>query len=201
MDVAIIDYGLGNVASLQKIINYLGRTSEITNDAEIIRKAKFIFLPGVGSFGEGMKNLKKFNLIDVLNEEVLINKMPFFGICLGMQLLARKGFESGENDGLGWIEGEVVKIEHEGLYVPHLGWNNLKNCKSIFESFEDKDFYFIHSYHLVLDNINDLCATVDYGKELTAAIKVENIFATQFHPEKSQTEGLELLESFFKYYD
>jgi glutamine amidotransferase len=201
MDVAIIDYGLGNVASLLKSLQYIGKSAIITNDIAEIQRAKSIFLPGVGSFGEGMRNLKNLNLIDLLNKEVVIKKKPFFGICLGMQLLAERGFESGDTLGLGWIKGDVIKIETEELYVPHLGWNNLTNCSSILKPFQGKDFYFIHSYHLSLKNEIDLIATVEYGNSFTAAIQSQNIFATQFHPEKSQTEGLELLKSFFSYYD
>jgi glutamine amidotransferase len=201
MEVAIIDYGLGNVASLQKAIKYLGKSSVITNDKDIIRNSKFIFLPGVGSFGAGMKNLRELNLIEVLNSEVIESKKPFFGICLGMQLIAKKGHENGIEDGLGWIDAEAVKIETNDLIVPHMGWNNLIDCKSIFTPFLNKDFYFVHSYHLQMAETNSVASKVEYGEHLTAAIHQGNIVATQFHPEKSQKAGLQLIDSFFNFYD
>jgi len=201
MDVAIIDYGLGNVASLQKALKYIGKSSIITKDKDQINKSKCIFLPGVGSFGVGMENLRANNLIEVLNEEVIELKKPFFGICLGMQLLAQKGYESGLVDGLGWIDAEVVKIKTVGLKVPHMGWNSLIDCKSILAPYENKDFYFVHSFHMKTNDYNTVVAKVEYDSNLTSAIQRGNIFATQFHPEKSQKVGLQLLESFFQYYD
>jgi glutamine amidotransferase len=201
MDVAIIDYGLGNVASLQKALKYIGKSSVITKDKNQIHKSKCIFLPGVGSFGAGMENLRANNLIEVLNQEVMELKKPFFGICLGMQLLAQKGYESGLVDGLGWIDAEVVKIKTVGLKVPHMGWNSLIDCKSILAPYENKDFYFVHSFHMKTNDYNTVVAKVEYDSNLTSAIQRGNIFATQFHPEKSQKVGLQLLESFFQYYD
>jgi glutamine amidotransferase len=201
MDVAIIDYGLGNVASLQKALKYIGKSSIITKDQDIIHSAKCIFLPGVGSFGAGMENLRANNLIQALNKEVLDFKKPFFGICLGMQLLAQKGHENGLISGLGWIDAEVVKIESVGLKVPHMGWNNLSDCKSLLSSFENEDFYFVHSYHMKTNENDCVISNVEYGFNLTSAIQRGNIFATQFHPEKSQKVGLALLDTFFNYYD
>ena len=201
MDVAIIDYGLGNVASLQKALKYIGKSSIITKDKDQIHKSKCIFLPGVGSFGAGMENLRANNLIEVLNQEVIELKKPFFGICLGMQLLAQKGYESGLVDGLGWIDAEVVKIKTVGLKVPHMGWNSLIDCKSILAPYENKDFYFVHSFHMKTNDHNSVLAKVEYDSNLTSAIQRGNIFATQFHPEKSQKVGLQLLETFFHYYD
>lgn len=201
MDVAIIDYGLGNVASLQKALKYIGKSSIITKDPDVINNAKSIFLPGVGSFGAGMQNLRVNNLIQVLNKEVLDLKKPFFGICLGMQLLAQKGHENGLINGLGWIDAEVVKIESVGLKVPHMGWNNLNDCKSLLIPFENEDFYFVHSYHMETNENDCVISKVEYGLNLTSAIQRGNIFATQFHPEKSQKAGLALLDTFFNYYD
>lgn len=201
MGVAIIDYGLGNVASLQKALKFIGKKSIITNEVETIQKSNYIFLPGVGSFGAGMKNLRELNLIELLKKEVIELKKPFFGICLGMQLLANKGYENGLDDGLGWLDAEAVKIESEDMIVPHMGWNDLINCKSILEPFQNRDFYFVHSYHLKMNDSNLISANVEYGVQLTAAIQKENIFATQFHPEKSQNAGLDLLESYFNNFD
>lgn len=201
MEVAIIDYGLGNVASLQKALKHIGKSSVITDDKDTIHTSKFIFLPGVGSFDAGIKNLRERNLIAILQSEVIELKKPFFGICLGMQILARRGYENQMTDGLGWLDGEVIKITTNDLKVPHMGWNNLINCKSILSPFEGKDFYFVHSYHMKMESNDAVVSNVEYGSKITAAIQKENIFATQFHPEKSQDAGIELLESFFKYYD
>ena len=201
MDVAIIDYGLGNVESLQKALKHIGKSCIITKDKNQIYKSDHIFLPGVGSFAAGMDNLRANNLIEVLHQEVIERKKPFFGICLGMQLLAQKGQEGGEVDGLGWIEAEVVRINPIDLKVPHMGWNNIIECKSILTPFENKDFYFVHSFHMKTKDNNTTVSKVEYGASLTSAIMRDNIFATQFHPEKSQNVGLGLLESFFQFYD
>jgi glutamine amidotransferase len=201
MKVAIINYGMGNVASVEKAVNFLGLNPIITSDPSVIRNSKFIILPGVGAFSQGMENLKKSGLIELLNNEVLVKRKPFLGICLGMQLLATKGYEPKETSGLGWIEGEVVKISDPNKSIPHLGWNelNVNNEKSLFKDFDKKDFYFIHSYHFKVSNKNDIAGTVNYGGDYVAAIQKENIFATQFHPEKSQTSGLNLLKIFFSH--
>lgn len=197
--VAIIDYGLGNLASVQKALNYLGVKNSITNDQKTIRESDFILLPGVGSFAHGMSNLREKNLFELLNEEVIVKKKNFIGICLGMQLVAETGTEPELNPGLGWVKGMVKKIETETLRIPHMGWNNIavSNDKYM-NGLNGKDFYFIHSYHFVPEDKNVIAATVDYGQPLVAAIQTENIFATQFHPEKSQQAGLELLRNYFK---
>jgi glutamine amidotransferase len=199
--VAIVNYGMGNVASVIKALNHLSINALVTDNVQKIEQASHIFLPGVGSFAQGMFNLKNFGLIDVLNEQVLIKKKPFFGICLGMQLIATKGYEPSENLGLGWISGEVKKIQELDKSIPHLGWNNiLTRSNSLISRFDNQDFYFIHSYHFVAKNKENIVAEVDYGSRYVAAIQMENIFATQFHPEKSQNSGLELLKSFFEFY-
>jgi glutamine amidotransferase len=201
MKVAIINYEMGNVASVEKAVKFLGLTSIITNDPIEIQGSDFIILPGVGAFAQGMKNLIKMGLIDVLNNEVLVNKKPFLGICLGMQLLASKGFEPDETKGLNWIEGDVIKMKEPMLPIPHLGWNNISTHKNItLEQFDNKDFYFIHSYHFKVKNELEIAAVVNYGKEYVSIIKKNNILATQFHPEKSQSIGLEFLKMFFKEY-
>ena len=196
--VAIIDYGMGNVASVQKALNFLRIENCITNNHQEIKNATAILLPGVGSFNQGMKNLRELELDILLTEEVIINKKKFLGICLGMQLILEKGMEPNENKGLGWIKGEVIKFEMTDLSVPHIGWNNVtvKN-NSYFDNCDSLDFYFIHSYHAVPSDQNDIAATVDYGIIAVASIKKNNIFATQFHPEKSQSAGLELLKNYF----
>jgi glutamine amidotransferase len=201
MAVAIINYGMGNVASVEKALNHLSYDTIITNDPDQIKDSSHIFLPGVGSFAQGMSNLNKFGLIDILSEQVLIKKKPFFGICLGMQLIATKGHEPSECDGLGWIDGEVVKINEPNKSIPHLGWNDIFAYENSFiMNYDKKDFYFIHSYHFEVKNNSDVAAEVEYGSRYVAAIQKENIFATQFHPEKSQNSGLGLLKSFFDFY-
>lgn len=196
--VAIIDYGMGNVASVQKALNFLNIKSVITNDHSIIKDSSIILLPGVGSFAQGMENLNLLNLVDLLTEEVVNKKKPFLGICLGMQLIMESGNEPYECKGLGWVEGEVKKIELSKLKIPHMGWNNIKVVNNkYYNKIENTDFYFIHSYHVKTLNDNDIAATVNYGFEIVASIQKNNIFATQFHPEKSQFAGLSLLKNFF----
>ena len=201
MKVAIINYGMGNVASVDKAIKHLGFESIITNDPIEIQQATYIILPGVGAFAQGMENLNKLGLVEILNNEVMDNKKPFLGICLGMQLIASRGFEPNLTFGLDWIKGDVIKIIDSKKSIPHLGWNDITETKnSIIKDFNNKDFYFIHSFHFDVLNKEDIAATVNYGKDYVAAIQKDNIFATQFHPEKSQNSGLELMKSFFSYY-
>ncbi len=198
MSTVIIDYGMGNVASVQKALNFLKIENTISKQVEDIRNAKFIVLPGVGSFAQGMEHLKQNQLDAILTQEVLVNKKPFLGICLGMQLIATTGNEPFPSQGLSWIDGEVLKIEESNRRIPHLGWNQINaNPESILADFDQKDFYFIHSFHFKAKNIEDIAATVNYGNEYVAAIQSNNIFATQFHPEKSQEFGLKLMSKFF----
>ena len=190
---------MGNVASVQKALNYLKVPATLTKDVAVIRDAKFIILPGVGSFQQGIANLKNDGLYDFLTHEVMERKKPFLGICLGMQLIASKGTEPFESRGLGWIEGEVLKIEATGKRVPHLGWNTIRAIQpSYFDGVVDLDFYFIHSYHFKVADESSIAATVNYGTDLVACVQKDNIFATQFHPEKSQDSGLKLLKNYFE---
>lgn len=196
--VAIIDYGMGNVASVQKALNFLNVTSVITNEHSVIKDSSVILLPGVGSFAQGMENLNERNLVDLLTEEVMTKKKVFLGICLGMQLIMEKGNEPYECKGLGWIEGEVKKIELLDMNIPHMGWNDLQIFNNkYYKNLQNSDFYFIHSYHVKTVNSQDIAATVNYGFDVVASIQKDNIFATQFHPEKSQNAGLTLLKTFF----
>ena len=197
MKVAIIDYGMGNVASVKKAFTHLRCESVITNQKNEIEKATHIVLPGVGSFKQGMDNLKNSGLNNLLYESVIEKKKSFLGICLGMQLLAVKGTEPSISDGLGWIKGEVCKIQATSLMIPHLGWNQIEAKKnSPISIFNEKDFYFIHSYHFNTTEEEDVIARVTYGEKYVAAIQKLNILAVQFHPEKSQKNGLELLKNF-----
>jgi len=199
--VAIIDYGMGNVASVQKALNYLKLENEVTKDAVRIEKAKYIILPGVGSFQQGISNLRKDGLDAILNVQVLDKKKPFLGICLGMQLIASIGTEPDECEGLNWIQGMVTRLQDTGKRVPHLGWNNIEVHDSpFFKNIPDLNFYFIHSYHFQVKDESCISATVNYGMEIVAAIHKENILATQFHPEKSQQAGIQLMKNFFEYF-
>ena len=192
---------MGNVASVDKAIKHLGLESIITNDLIEIQQASYIILPGVGAFAQGMENLHKLGLVEILNKEVINNKKPFLGVCLGMQLIASRGVEPNLTSGLDWIKGEVIKIIEPEKSIPHLGWNEITvTTNPIIKDFNKKDFYFIHSFHFDVLNKENVAATVNYGKDYVAAIQKDNIFATQFHPEKSQTSGLELMKSFFSYY-
>lgn len=199
--IAIIDYGLGNLASVQKALDFLSLPNVITDDHEQIRKASAIILPGVGAFGQGMKNLAAKGLVDLLTEEVVVNKKKFLGICLGMQLIAKTGTEPVETPGLGWIDATVVKIDEPELRVPHLGWNEIvydeARSSAWAAGIPDKNFYFIHSYHFVPDHPEDAVATVNYGRSIVAGVQKDNILAFQFHPEKSQAAGLQLLKNYF----
>lgn len=196
--ISIIDYGMGNVASVQKALNFLNLESIVTADFGQIDKSEYIILPGVGSFLQAMRNLKSKGLDVFLNEQVIGKKKKFLGICLGMQLLAETGTEPYNNPGLGWIKGTVNKIEGIPLRIPHMGWNNINvKIDQYFVNIPTSDFYFIHSYHLVPDDKSIIAATVDYGMEVVASIQQDNIFATQFHPEKSQGAGLSVLKTFF----
>lgn len=199
--IAIIDYGLGNLTSVLNAFEKLGIPAKITHNLEEIRMAERIILPGVGAFGEGMKNLRKANLIKVLEEEILGKKKPFLGICLGMQLLFQRGYEGGEFEGLGWVKGEVVKFESRELRIPHVGWNDVQCAleSPILKGGRDtQTFYFVHSYY-VRPAEEVVIGRCHYGQEFCAILQKENIFGVQFHPEKSQHEGLELLRKFASY--
>ena len=196
--IAVIDYGMGNLRSVQKAFEFLGYEAEITDNPDIIDNASHVVLPGVGAFGDAMEALNKHGYVEAIKRQVKKGK-PFLGICLGMQLLFDKSYEHGEFEGLGIIPGEVVKFELPQEYkVPHMGWNKL-NVKqgAIFNKEESHQYvYFVHSFYCVPNDINTIAASADYGKEFCAAVAHDNVFATQFHPEKSGKIGLEMLEKF-----
>lgn len=200
--IVIIDYNMGNLRSVQKAFEKVGCDAVITNNHEIIKNASKIVLPGVGAFKDGMRNLEELGLIEILNEEVLENKKPFLGICLGMQLVAKKSYENAETDGLGWVDAEVVKFDFTNydkkLKIPHVGWNNVsyKNNNLLFDGIaNNSDFYFVHSYYFKT-NEDIVTSTTDYGFDFVSSVNKNNIYACQFHPEKSQTAGLKLIENF-----
>ncbi|MBU0766664.1 imidazole glycerol phosphate synthase subunit HisH [Patescibacteria group bacterium] len=206
--IAIVDYGMGNLQSVANAVEALGVDFEITNEAKKLQDADGIILPGVGAFGDGMKNLCKLKLVDLLREEIIEKKKPYLGICLGLQFLVDKGYEKGEHEGFGWIKGEVKLMEPDDpkIKVPHMGWNNIeiKKDSEIFKGLkEDPVFYFIHSFSFVLDpeEVDIITSTASHGLEIVASLQKGNIFATQFHPEKSQTAGLLVLKNFIDYCD
>jgi glutamine amidotransferase len=199
--IVIIDYGVGNTYSVANAINYLGyKKIKVSNQEQDIREADAIILPGVGAFDEAARNLKSRMLHKILGEEVLVKKKPILGICVGMQLMAEGSEENGWHEGLNWIPGKVVKLELPASYaVPQVGWNNVifSSSDPLFNrTAEQPNFYFDHSYHFETTPEHRI-AWCDYGIEVTAAVQNKNIFGVQFHPEKSQTNGLKLFRGFF----
>ena len=199
--LAVIDYGVGNLFSLQCSLKKIGAEAVVTDDENIIRAADRIILPGVGAFGDAVRKLRESGLFDVVIEEAQKGK-PLMGICLGMQMLFDKSYEYGEYEGLGLIEGEIVPLKGEipqNLDVPHMGWNALKfhNGKSeLFKYINEGDcVYFVHSY-FGINCENSLIASAEYGAQITAAVGKGNIYGCQFHPEKSGDVGLSILKAF-----
>ena len=204
MNLLIIDYGMGNICSIVNAIKHVSDINvAVSNNYKDIMKADCFILPGVGAFRDAIHNLEEQNYIDSLKKEINDNKKPILGICLGMQLLFSKSFEGGEHKGLNFIDGEVVLMEPgKGYRIPHVGWNNLKiKENSMFSGLDssiDLDFYFVHSYYA---NTSDqyITSTFEYGKEFTASVRKNNIWGTQFHPEKSQKNGMHLLRNFISF--
>jgi imidazole glycerol-phosphate synthase subunit HisH len=214
MDVAIIDYGSGNLHSAAKAFERAARESglplkvKVTSEPEDVRAAERIVLPGVGAFADCKRGLVAIpGMIEVLEESVRRRGKPFLGICVGLQLMAERGLEHGLTPGLGWIEGEVRAIEPSdpALKIPHMGWNTLKLARehALFEGIPTGDAglnaYFVHSYHLVPAHADALVATTDYAGPITAFVAKDNVAGSQFHPEKSQKLGLALIANFLKW--
>ena len=199
--IAIIDYDAGNIKSVEKALLSIGETPVLTRDPEVILQADHIILPGVGSFGDAMENLNKFGLIDVIHEAIN-RKIPFLGICLGLQLLFESSEETPGVAGLGILKGKIVRIpEGSGLKIPHMGWNSLKvrPDSRLFQDIPDGSYvYFVHSYYLKAGSEDIVAATTEYGTHIHAAVEKGNLFACQFHPEKSSQTGLKILENFIK---
>jgi len=203
--IAIVNYKMGNLQSIANAIKILGAEAEIAEKPEDLEKAEGIIIPGVGAFKDGMENLRKAGFIEALNNEVLEKKKPFLGICLGMQLIAKKSFEYGEHKGLGWVDFNVCRIEPSSpsFRIPHMGWNNLElrgDGGKLFKGIKEPAVvYFVHSYHLTPlseADENAITSTCYHGAAITASLEKENIFGTQFHPEKSQNTGLTMLKNF-----
>lgn len=197
--VAIIDYDAGNIRSVEKAVRYLGKEAVVTSDPEKILAADRVILPGVGAFGDAMKRLHAMGLVEVIRQ-VADRGTPFLGICLGLQLLFEKSEESPGVAGLGLLRGEILRLpELPGLKVPHIGWNSLKypNPGRLFRGIpEDSYVYFVHSYYLKAQDEGIVTATTEYGTLVHASVESGNLFACQFHPEKSSETGLTILENF-----
>ena len=197
--VAVIDYDAGNIKSVLKAFRYLGQDVELTRDPEIIRRADHVVLPGVGAFGDAMKRLADYGLVDVIRQ-VADDGMPFLGICLGLQLLFDSSEESPGAVGLGILKGTNVRFtEAPGYKIPQIGWNSLhlQNNGRLFEGIEDGAFvYFVHSFYAVAENEKVVKATCTYTDVATASVEMRNVFACQFHPEKSGNVGLQILRNF-----
>ncbi len=197
--IAIIDYDAGNIKSVEKALQRLGQEVVITCDAEVILQADKVILPGVGAFGDAMANLRKYGLDEVIYQ-VVEQKIPFLGICLGLQLLFEKSDESVGVAGLGVLEGEICRIpDQEGLKIPHMGWNSLhlQNEGRLFQGLpEDSYVYFVHSYYLKAKDETIVKATTEYSTHIHASVEKDNVFACQFHPEKSSEVGLRILKNF-----
>lgn len=197
--IAIIDYDAGNLKSVEKALTYLGEESVITGDAGTILAADKVILPGVGAFGDAMENLKKRELDKVI-KEVCMKQTPFLGICLGLQLLFESSEESPGVEGLGILKGQILRIpDKAGLKIPHIGWNSLtlQHQGRLFEGLEEHPYvYFVHSYYLKAEEEQIVKAVTDYSTCIHASVEQGNIFACQFHPEKSSSTGLKILKNF-----
>lgn len=201
--IVIIDYKAGNLKSIQNMLERIGFEAIISNEPSDIQKAAKLILPGVGSFDYGMDQLNQSGLIETLNEQVLKQKTPILGICLGLQLMTRKS-EEGSLPGLGWLDAETIAFNKQklpnDLKIPHMGWNEIefKQDSILLKGFHELPprFYFVHSYHLVTENKSQIMATTNYGYEIVIGMQRDNIFGVQFHPEKSHKFGMQFLKNF-----
>ncbi len=200
--ITIVDYGMGNLGSIANMLKKIGAQSSISSDPKTIKGAEKLILPGVGAFDNGMKNLARRDLIELLNTQVLDEKKPILGLCLGMQLFTRAS-EEGEMKGLGWIDADTVRFKFDGKdtipKIPHMGWNTLQIRRFhtlLADLGEDTRFYFVHSYYLQCKNQDDVLAKTTYGCDFPSIIAKDNILGAQFHPEKSHKFGMRLLKNF-----
>jgi len=201
--ISILDYGMGNTGSVSNVFSLLGEDVSITDDHEKISSSEAIILPGVGSFSDGMKNLEKKHLVKLLNELVMRKSKPYLGICLGLEFLAEKSYEGGETLGFSWIKGNIKKIEPTdvSLKIPHMGWDDTEIIQSggLLRDLKNPTFYYLHSYYFDVDNsekpsITSIC---NYGDvPIISTVQKDNIYAVQFHPEKSQSIGIKLIKNF-----
>lgn len=195
--IAIIDYGMGNLRSVQKAFELIGYEAKITNKLQDISDASHIVLPGVGAIKDAMQSLRKVEIIDKLFSEIK-NGKPFLGICLGMQMLFDYSTEGGRYDCLKLIDGHVDRFKNEGLKVPHVGWNKIEVQKEtpLLKGIEDPYFYFVHSFHATSVKKEDVLTTTNYMYDFVSSVSKDNIYGVQFHPEKSGDTGLKLLKNF-----
>lgn len=202
--IVIIDYKTGNLGSIKNMLKKFGESSVITSDSNEIEKADKLILPGVGAFDQGMGYLRELGLIEILRKKVQMEKTPILGICLGMQLMSNSS-EEGKENGLGWVDAKTIKFKFHSdvrLPIPNMGWNSIEIKK---EHYLMKDigaesrFYFVHSYHVVCNNEQDLLATSNYGITFNSAFAKDNVMGTQFHPEKSLKYGMNVLRNFATY--
>ena len=199
--ISILDYDAGNIKSVEKALEYLGEKAIITRDKEVILSSDKVILPGVGAFGDAMGKIREYGLDKVIYDFVDSGK-PFLGICLGLQLLYKTSEESPEATGLGILDGEILRIpDAPGLKIPQIGWNSLSITPGakLFKGVPDNSYvYFVHSYYLKSRDIKDVAATTDYSVNIHASVERDNVFACQFHPEKSSSVGLQILKNFIE---
>lgn len=199
--IAIIDYDAGNIKSVEKAVNALGYDAVVTRDKDVISGADHVILPGVGAFGDAMEKLHHYGLVDSIRK-VVENKVPLLGICLGLQLMFESSEEAPGVEGLGLLKGRIVLIPHgEDLKIPHIGWNSLQypNQGRLFAGIPENSYvYFVHSYYLQAQEADIVKATTQYGTLIHASVEKDNVFACQFHPEKSSDVGMKILENFLK---
>lgn len=199
--ISIVDYGLGNVRAFENIFRKLGINSAVVSTAAELAAADKIILPGVGAFDWAMKKLNDSGMVPVLNKKVLDDKVPVLGVCVGMQIMGVSS-EEGVADGLGWIQGKVLHLDLQRcnghLPLPHMGWNTVNQIEinPLLDGLDGDDFYFLHSYYFEPEFSSNSLAKSEYGREFVCAINHENIYATQFHPEKSHEQGVKLLKNF-----
>lgn len=197
--IAVIDYDAGNIKSVEKALQFLGAEVTVTRDPEVLLNADKVILPGVGAFGDAMARLNEYGLVDVI-KKIVDKGTPFLGICLGLQLLFDSSEEAPGVKGLSILPGKIVRFSDEfGLKIPQIGWNALSFPKEsvLFEGVKEGSFvYFVHSYYLVADELSDVAATTEYGNHVHAAVSRGNVYACQFHPEKSSSVGMQILKNF-----
>ena len=197
--IAILDYDAGNLRSVEKALNYIGEDTVITRDKDVIMNSDKVILPGVGSFGDAMEKLNNYNLINTIYD-VVDKKIPFLGICLGLQLLFEESEETPGVTGLGILKGRIKKIPSiDNIKIPHMGWNSIdiKDGAKLLRGMSKQEYvYFVHSYYLEAEDENIVAATTEYGTHIHASVESGNIFACQFHPEKSSETGLHILQNF-----
>ena len=199
--VAVVDYGMGNLRSVEKGCLKVGLTPRVTSSPEEVKRAKAIVLPGVGAFRDCIHELTRLKLLDTIIKSIQDGK-PYLGICLGLQILFTESEEFGHYEGMNIFPGRVIRFSNPTLKVPHMGWNSLNFQKNspLFEGIDNRSFfYFVHSYYVIPDDTSIVSGTTDYGLNFTSMIWKDNVFACQFHPEKSQTVGLKILHNFGKY--